>query len=340
MDRFLQSVWYERRSQWFSLLLLPLSWLFASVVAVRRAMYRKGWFESFRVPRPVIVVGNITVGGTGKTPMTIWLAEQLQARGLRVGIVLRGYGGQSKQWPREVTEETSSLEVGDEAVLLAQRTGALVVAGPDRVAAARKAIERGAEIVLCDDGLQHYRLARDAEIAVIDERRGLGNGRLLPAGPLREPASRLNSVDVRVRTRRSAASMTLKSAGGRSVVAIPTLREAISVATGERRPLERFSGVRVHAVAGIGNPQAFFDALTEAGVKVDPHPLPDHSRLSVSHLAFPDGAPVLMTEKDAVKCVAGASGHPNELWAVRMDVALSAADTQIMQQLLDRVLVP
>jgi tetraacyldisaccharide 4'-kinase len=341
MDRFLQSVWYERKSQWFSLLLLPLSWLFAIVVAFRRAAYRNGWIRSCRVPRPVIVVGNITVGGTGKTPMTIWLAEQLQARGLRVGIVLRGYGGRSKHWPREVTKETSSQEVGDEAVLLAQRTGALVVAGPDRVAAAARAIERGAEIVLCDDGLQHYRLVRDAEIAVIDERRGLGNGRLLPAGPLREPGSRLNSVDVKVRTRRAVASMTLKStASGCTVVAIPSLREAISIATGERRSLQSFKGVRVHAVAGIGNPQAFFDALTAEGVNVDPHPLPDHARLSVSHLAFPDGAPVLMTEKDAVKCSAGAKGHPNELWAVRMDVTLSAADAQILQQLLDRVLVP
>ena len=338
-DRFLQGVWYERKSRWFSLLLLPLSWLFAIVVALRRAAYRKGWFRSLRVSRPVIVVGNITVGGTGKTPMTIWLAEQLRARGLRVGIVLRGYGGESKRWPRDVTKETSSEEVGDEAVLLAQRTGALVVAGPDRVAAARRAIECGAEIVLCDDGLQHYRLARDAEIAVIDERRGLGNSRLLPAGPLREPARRLDSVDAIVRTRRSGASMKLKSLAGCNVVATPTLREAISIASGERRSLESFRGKRVHAVAGIGNPQAFFDSLAALGLNVDPHPLPDHARLSVRHLAFPDGAPVLMTEKDAVKCSAGAKGHPNELWAVRMDVALSAADAQIMQQLLDRVLL-
>lgn len=340
MDRFLQSVWYERRSRWFSLLLLPLSWLFALIVAIRRAAYRKGWLRSFRVPRPVVVVGNITVGGTGKTPMTIWLAEQLHARRLRVGIVLRGYGGRSTHWPREVTKETSSQEVGDEAVLLAQRTGALVVAGPDRVAAARAAIERGAEIVLCDDGLQHYRLVRDAEVAVIDERRGLGNSRLLPAGPLREPASRLASVDVKVLTRRSKQGGPAAKPVGCTVVATPTLREAISIATGERRSLQSFSGTRVHAVAGIGNPEAFFDALRELGLDVDPHPLPDHARLSVGHLAFPDRAPVLMTEKDAVKCAAGAKGHPNELWAVRMDVALNAADAQIMQQLLDRVLVP
>lgn len=337
MDRFLQGVWYERKSQWFSLLLLPWSWLFAAVVAFRRRAYRNGWFRSLRVPRPVIVVGNITVGGTGKTPMTIWLAEHLHARGLRVGIVLRGYGGQSTQWPRDVTEATSPQEVGDEAVLLAQRTDALVVAGPDRVAAAHRAIERGAEIVLCDDGLQHYRLARDAEIAVMDERRGLGNGRLLPAGPLREPASRLASVDVRVLTRRSKEGAAA-TAIGCTIVATPTLREAISITTGERRPLQSFSGTRVHAVAGIGNPQAFFDALTAVGLNVDPHPLPDHARLSVGNLAFPDGAPVLMTEKDAVKCPATTRGHPNALWAVRMDVGMSARDAQIMQQLLDRVL--
>ena len=139
----------------------------------------------------MFVVGNITVGGTGKTPFTIWLAEQLQARGLSVGIVLRGYGGSSSRWPRDVTAESDSVEVGDEAVLLAQRTNAIVVAAPDRVAAARRAIERGAAVVVSDDGLQHYRLGRDCEVAVVDSERQLGNARLLPAGPLREPASRL-----------------------------------------------------------------------------------------------------------------------------------------------------
>jgi tetraacyldisaccharide 4'-kinase len=346
MDRFLQSVWYEHQSQWFSLLLLPLSWLFATVVAFRRAAYRNGWFRSFRVTRPVLVVGNITVGGTGKTPMTIWLAERLRARGLKVGIVLRGYGGQATQWPRDVTNETSSTEVGDEAVLLAQRTGALVVAGPDRVVAAKRAIERGAEVVLCDDGLQHYRLVRDAEIAVIDERRGLGNGRLLPAGPLREPAGRLASVDLRVLTRRSLPGMKsqapLGPLKGSAIVAMPVLGDAISIATGERRPLQSFTGARVHAVAGIGNPQAFFDALSALGLKVEPHPLPDHVRLTLADVTFADGAPVLMTEKDAVKCPSGAplsmSGRHNDLWAVRMDVAIGEADAQLVQHLLDRVL--
>lgn len=340
MDAFLQRVWYERRSQWFSLLLLPLSWLFAAVAATRRCAYRSGWVQSFRVERRVIVVGNITVGGTGKTPMTIWLAEQLHARGLRVGIVLRGYGGTSAQWPRDVTNETSADEVGDEAVLLAQRTGALVVAGPDRVAAAKRAIERGAQVIVCDDGLQHYRLARDLEIAVIDERRGLGNGRLLPAGPLREPAGRLASVDLKILTRRSAKiDPSPFPQFPNAVVAAPVLGDAVSLATGERRALQTFAGTRVHAIAGIGNPQAFFDALSAAGLTVAPHPLPDHARLSVADITFPDAAPVLMTEKDAVKCRPGADASQiANCWAVRLDIAMTEADAQTIHRLLDRAL--
>ncbi|WP_129647232.1 tetraacyldisaccharide 4'-kinase [Peristeroidobacter agariperforans] len=337
MDAFLQRVWYERHAQWFSALLLPLSWLFGAVAGVRRAAYRRGWSQSFRVSRPVIVVGNITVGGTGKTPMTIWLAERLRARGVQVGIVLRGYGGTSAQWPRDVTSETSADEVGDEAVLLARRTGALVVAGPDRVAAAKRAIERGAQVILCDDGLQHYRLARDIEIAVIDERRGLGNRRLLPAGPLREPPSRLDSVALKVLTRRaqSPSSTALPNA----IVTTPVLGEAVSLGTGERRDLQSFVGSRVHAIAGIGNPKAFFDALTGLGLTVDAHPLPDHARLTEADIAFPDGAPVLMTEKDAVKCPPGAdASRLANCWAVRLDVAIGEADAQAIDRLLDRLL--
>jgi tetraacyldisaccharide 4'-kinase len=338
VDAFFQRVWYERRSQWFSLLLLPLSWLFAGVAALRRVAYRKGWSQSFRVTRPVIVVGNITVGGTGKTPLTIWLAEQLHSRGLRVGIVLRGYGGTSTHWPRDVTNETSADEVGDEAVLLATRTNALVVAGPDRVADAKRAIERGAQVILCDDGLQHYRLARDLEIAVIDERRGLGNGRLLPSGPLREPATRLNSVDLKVLTRRSQSSQT-RAAIPNAVVATPVLGDAASLGTGERRSLQSFVGTRVHAIAGIGNPQAFFDALSALGLTVDAHPLPDHARLTEADLSFPDGAPVLMTEKDAVKCRPGAdASRLANCWAVRLDIAMTEADAQAIHRLLDRAL--
>jgi tetraacyldisaccharide 4'-kinase len=332
VDSFLQRVWYAGAAPWLSLLMLPLSWLFAALVGLRRAAYRLGVLRPVRLERPVLVIGNITVGGTGKTPFTIWLAEQLQARGLRVGIVLRGYGGQSARWPRDVTAETSWEEVGDEAVLLAARTGAIVVAGPDRVADAGRAIERGADVVLSDDGLQHYRLARDAEIAVLDEQRGLGNGRLLPAGPLREGRQRLAEVDLKVLTRR--AGNCPAAADAHAIVAMPRLLEAVSITTGERRPLRTFAGGRVHAVAGIGHPQAFFDALSAMDLQVEARALPDHARLSAAHISFPDDVPVLMTEKDAVKCRAIAD---HRHWAVRMDLEVGERDAALVSALVSRL---
>lgn len=332
----MQRLWYERRPAWLLLLLLPLSVLFAFIVACRRAAYRVGVLRSVRVSRPVIVTGNITVGGTGKTPLVIWLARLLQSKGRRVAIVLRGYGGKSQHWPRDVTPDTASEEVGDEAVLLAARTGAIVVAGPDRVAAARRAIESGADVVLSDDGLQHYRLARDCEIAVVDAHRGLGNGWLLPAGPLREPASRLRSVDLVVKTRRSnAAAANEADAVPGQVTVRAHLQRAISLKTGVERSLDSFRGSTVHAIAGIGNPQAFFDALAGAGLRVDAHALPDHAVLTERDISFEDGAPVLMTEKDAVKCRGFAQDRH---WAVRLDYEIGVADAALVSSLLDRVL--
>lgn len=338
-DRQLQRLWYERKPLWLLIPLLPLSLLFALVVALRRAAYRSGLLRSIRIARPVVVIGNITVGGTGKTPFVIWLAQLLQAKGLRVGIVLRGYGGASLQWPREVLAETSSREVGDEAVLLATRTGAIVVAGPDRVAAARRAVERGAEVVLSDDGLQHYRLARDVEIAVIDEYRGLGNRLLLPAGPLREPASRLKSVDLLVRTQRASASGNEEGRevgiASRQVVVKAQLTDAVSLITGERRALETFRAGAVHAIAGIGHPAAFFGALQEAGLAVDTRALPDHAQLTREDIRFADDAPVLMTEKDAVKCRAIADERH---WAVRLETRISESDAALVSSLIDDAL--
>lgn len=336
-DSFLQRLWYDGEAQWLSLLLLPLSWLFRLVAGTRSAAYRVGLLRSIRVARPVIVVGNITVGGTGKTPFTIWLAAQLQARGLRVGVILRGYGGQSAQWPRHVTPETSWEEVGDEAVLLASRTGAIVVAGPDRVADARQAIELGAEVIVSDDGLQHYRLQRDCEIAVIDAARGLGNRRWLPAGPLREGPSRLARVDLQVLTQRSQQPTPAIAATANTVTAVPVLLDAVSLATGERRPLQSFSGTRVHAIAGIGHPQAFFDALSAMNITVTGHALPDHARLTTADIRFDDATPVLMTEKDAVKCRAIADQRH---WAVRMDVETSARDAALVAAVVDRIGTP
>jgi tetraacyldisaccharide 4'-kinase len=326
-------VWYDRHAPWFSLALLPLSWMFRLVVAARRAAYRIGLLSSIRVARPVVVIGNITVGGTGKTPFTIWLADQLQRKRKRVGIVLRGYGGYSDHWPRDVDQDSAPQEVGDEAVLLAKRTAAIVVAGPDRVAAARRAIERGAEVVLSDDGLQHYRLARDREIVVIDGRRGVGNRRMLPAGPLREPVSRLAQADLRVVSWRDGSARPLSPVSA-TIQACARLTQAVALIGGETRSLDAFKGTRVHAVAAIGNPQQFFAALQEIGIEVAPHPLPDHAQPTADDIRFPDQLPVLMTEKDAVKCRAIADQRH---WAVRMDVVVSEQDAAAVHAMLDRL---
>jgi tetraacyldisaccharide 4'-kinase len=338
LDSFFQRLWYAEHARWAVLLLLPLSGLFALIASVRRAAYSVGLFRSHRVDRPVLVVGNITVGGVGKTPLTIWLAFQLASRGVRVGIILRGYGGRSPRWPRHVNGATPVEEVGDEAALLAQRTSAIVVAGPDRVADAQLAIELGAEVVLSDDGLQHYRLARDCEIAVIDAQRGLGNGRLLPAGPLREGRTRLGSVDLVVLTRRTTgkAEPTNDLCVPGSVTASARLTRATCLATGEVRSLEAFKGGLVHAIAAIGHPQAFFDSLAAWGLNVDSRALPDHAALTPADVSFGDEAPVLMTEKDAVKCRTFAD---RRLWAVRMDVEMDAEGAAAVSGLIDRLLL-
>lgn len=342
LDARLQEVWYTRKPLWLFALLTPLSLLFALAVRCRRFAFEKGWRTAVRLPRPVIVIGNITVGGTGKTPFTIWLAQHLQAQGWRVGIVLRGYGGHSATWPRDVSADTPYAEVGDEAVLLAARTGAIVVAGPDRVAAARRAVELGAEFVLSDDGLQHYRLARDMEIAVVDAQRELGNGWLLPAGPLREPKSRLKSVDVVVRTRRSAAAPVAQrdvepQSGPPQITAMARIADAVSLLDGSMRPVVSFQSAPVHAVAGIGNPEAFFSALRAAGLTVDTRALPDHAALTGADIGFGDDAPVLMTEKDAVKCRDHATGRH---WAVRLDIELAEADVAVVARFIKHLLNP
>jgi len=336
-DSFLQQLWYHRRARWLLIVLLPLSVLFWVAAAIRRAAFRLGILRKHRVSAPVIVVGNITVGGTGKTPFVIWLADLLHARNARVGIVLRGYGGASTHWPREVQSDTSVAEVGDEAVLHASRTGAIVVAGPDRVAAAARAIELGAEVIVCDDGLQHYRLGRDCEIAVIDGQRALGNRLMLPAGPLREPASRLNSVDLIVCTQRFASdSQSLVEAMSvPAVTATARVVDAVSLATGEKRPLTSFAGSPVHAVAAIGNPEAFFAGLRQVGLQVDARALPDHAALTQADIDFSDSAPVFMTEKDAVKCRGLNREHH---WAVPLAVDLNAADMAQVQKLIDAVM--
>ncbi|MGH8400562.1 MAG: tetraacyldisaccharide 4'-kinase [Gammaproteobacteria bacterium] len=295
-DRLLRR-WYGNGPVW---ILIPFTWVFVALTTLRRSLYRIGALLPGTLPVPVIVIGNLTVGGSGKTPCTLWLSQALSEAGHRPGIITRGYGGKSGYWPRKVTPESDPREVGDEAVLLARRSGLPVAAGPDRIAAAMRLIEEeDVDLILSDDGLQHYRLPRDVEVIMLDGTRSLGNGWRLPAGPLRESAGRLRDAEFVVI---KAGDAVPAVAPDQALLMHLELAEAISLSTGERRPLTDFSGQRVHAVAGIADPGQFFAALTAHGLQVDGRALPDHAMLGPRDLAFGNQLPVLMTEKDAVKC--------------------------------------
>ena len=298
---WLEQHWY--RFTPVSLLLLPLGWLYCLLMALRRGLYRLGVFPSVKLPVPVIVVGNLTVGGSGKTPLVLWLASLLRQKGLRPGIVLRGYGGSATDWPHSVTPQHDPDVVGDEAVLLARTSECPVAADPDRVRGAQLLLrEHHCDVILSDDGLQHLRLGRDIEIAVIDGERRFGNGHCLPAGPLREPARRLRDVSLRVcnggTPQPDELGMVLMETGLCRV----NSPEAWAT-TGS------FRGATVHAVAGIGNPDRFFAHLRRLGLRVIEHPFPDHYRYTANDIRFADDLPVIMTQKDAVKCERFAGDH-------------------------------
>jgi tetraacyldisaccharide 4'-kinase len=325
--RWFERVWYEGAvsGAW----LIPLGWLFMALTGLRRALYRSGMLPSFAVGVPVIVIGNITTGGTGKTPLVIWLVEELARRGFRPGVVTRGYGG-SAQGPVIVTPAMSALEVGDEAVLIAARTHRTVVVARDRVAGARLVAECGADIVIADDGLQHYRLRRHCEIVVIDGERRLGNGRLLPAGPLREARGRLRTVD-------AIAVNGGSPRPGELPMRLIDARARALTGAGERS-LDSFSGKPVHAVAGIGNPRRFFAGLRRQGLTLVEHAFADHHSFQVADLDFGDSLPVLMTEKDAVKCRAFAR---DGWWAVPVSAHFEAHTVEeLMRTILRRLREP
>ncbi len=327
LDTRLQKSWYVPGAT--KLWLLPLAWLFKAIMALRRWAFGKGWLASYKLTRPVIVVGNLTVGGTGKTPMVIWLANSLTSQGYRVGVISRGYGGKARSWPQVVLPNSEPAQLGDEPVLIAQQTNAMVYAGPDRVAAARQAIAAGAEVIISDDGLQHYRLQRDVELVVIDASRMFGNGRLLPAGPLREPQTRLQSADLVLLNQRGVTAMPpIQEPHVAYRVGLTRLR---SLRSGELRELSSLRGQQVHVVTGIGNPESFINALRQHDIRLDARILPDHAALTVDDIEFGDALPVLMTEKDAVKCRRFVGARH---WAVGAEVLLDAAD---QQRLLDCV---
>jgi tetraacyldisaccharide 4'-kinase len=338
VQSWLERLWYGRSSWRF--VLLPLSTLFSAAVGLRRYLYRSGFLRSINVGVPVIVVGNISVGGTGKTPIAIWLARELGTRGHHPAIVSRGYGGRVGPRPVQATPESNPSEVGDEAIVMAARSACPVFVHPDRVAAASAAVAAGVDVIIADDGLQHYRLARDFEIAVVDGIRGAGNGLMLPAGPLREPLQRLQSVDrVLVQTEGQDVDVPfLRRAADQSASAFALLpRQMWRLGTEESRPLGEFSGKTVHAVAAIGNPQRFFRMLESHGMRVIPHAYRDHLTLTATQLEFGDNMPIVMTEKDAVKC-RGLSVH--NCWYVPVTVKFpNAGRSNWLDDLNDRLII-
>ena len=316
------ALWYGRHP--LGALLTPLSGLYRSALACRRFMYASGILPVTRLPVPVIVVGNLTVGGTGKTPLVLWLARYLQSLAYKPGIVSRGYGGTPQSRPRRVQPDSAPALVGDEPVLLAQRSGCPVVVAPDRVTAAQALLRQtDCDILLSDDGLQHTSLARDVEIVVVDGERRFGNGRCLPAGPLREPPTRLDTVDLVVASGRAAAGEYLMEYVGLPVT---------SLECGREKALAGFSAQRVHAVAAIGNPGRFFSMLRRNGIDIEEHAFPDHHVFRRADLEFGDSAAVLMTEKDAVKCRRLGLGNA---WYVPVDVKLPEAFERKLRILLE-----
>ncbi|MDH5393165.1 MAG: tetraacyldisaccharide 4'-kinase, partial [Gammaproteobacteria bacterium] len=285
----LDHYWYNKNP--VAWILWPVSLVFCLLVWLRKKAYKSGILKSYKAEKPVLVVGNISVGGTGKTPLIIELCKLFSSWGLNVGIISRGYGG-TGPWPHQLTHEASATVSGDEPVQLYQRTKLPIVVGPDRVEDATLLCQQNKiDIILADDGLQHYRMQRDLELVVIDNERRFGNGFCLPAGPLREPVSSLSEK-----------SWCLYNGGDQlySFKIIP-----VSVAhlqSGEIKSLDCFNSQSVHAVAGIGNPQRFFTMLKASGLKIIEHAFPDHYQFTDDDLNFDDDFPVLMTEKDSVKC--------------------------------------
>lgn len=323
LESILTRAWLARGP--LALALWPVSIPFRLLAALRRGCFRIGLLKSERLPVPVIVVGNIFIGGTGKTPLTIWLARQLREAGLRPGVISRGHGG-ADEAPREVLSGSSARDVGDEPLLIAARAGCPVVVGRRRVQAGRHllALHPSVDVLIADDGLQHYALQRDVEIILFDGR-GVGNGFTLPAGPLREPPSRRRDVTV-------VNAPELTPALAQAVGGAPwQMRLEGSVAerlmdAGERRPLADFAGRRILAAAGIGNPGRFFAMLRGAGLDVAEMPLPDHHDFRDDPFRDVEADVILVTEKDAVKCrqLENINGDPR-VWVVPVSAQIDAA---------------
>lgn len=303
--------------------LAPLAWMYRSIAEHRR---RAAWqAQALALPVPVVVVGNITAGGTGKSPLTAWLVAELATAGWQPVILSRGYGGKAGQYPLEVDGGTAPSEAGDEPVMLAASTGCPVIVDPDRRRAADHALARKlGNVLVCDDGLQHYRLPRDLEIAVFDQRRGLGNGALIPVGPLREPVTRLDSVDFVIVNGAQPGAGPMGEFAGFEHPAIhgmalePTA--LVNLRSREIRPVSDLRGRTVRAVAGIGNPERFFETLRGLDAEVVEAAFPDHHRFRETDLGADGAELIVMTAKDAVKC---RSFAPDNAWSLVVEARLS-----------------
>lgn len=293
LSSFFTSMWYRR--SWLCHLFKPLSILYAVVIRIRRRRYESGRYQVNHYSVPVIVVGNITVGGSGKTPLVIWLVDFLKKTGYKPAIIARGYRGQARSWPQQVRPDSDPVIVGDEAVLMARRCNCPIAVGPDRSACVEAVLSHtDADVIIADDGLQHYALGRDIEIAVIDGERRFGNGLLLPAGPLREPVKRLEETDF----------VIVNGASGRGEyeMKLHAMRACRLRNNDDCQLLEKFGNTTINAMAGIGNPERFFMDLNDKGLSINEHIFPDHHAFKARDIEFGDTNPVLMTEKDAVKC--------------------------------------
>lgn len=295
-----------------NLLLLPLSAVFFIVSRLRFYCYKLGVFKVHHSKIPVIVAGNITVGGSGKTPIVIALCHYFEQQGKRVGVVSRGYGGEYKQDILLVTSSTNPSECGDEPALIVNETKASVVVAKRRSLAVKYLTKHDlVDIIISDDGLQHYAMGRKIEIAVVDTVDGMGNGLLLPAGPLRELPSRLSSVDIVINN---------GAEGDAKISSHLVAQQFVNVVTGEQKSLDSFKAIRCYGVAGIAKPERFFDTLEALGIDVEQKPFPDHHPFSYNDLSFKEGYPILMTSKDCVKCRSFAT---SQMWYLAVNAELS-----------------
>ncbi len=336
----LTHLWYQRRLAPVLLPLVPFSCLFRLLVGVRRGLYHCAVLRSYRLPVPVIVVGNLTVGGSGKTPLVLWLVERLREAGWRPGIISRGYGGMATT-VQAVTSDSAASLLGDEPLLLARRSAVPVFVGRDRVRTGQALLAAQPEcnVIISDDGLQHYRLQRTAEIAVLDGR-GAGNAQLLPAGPLREPLQRLSTVTALVWNTVAEARIPASEQMACATGALPQFamrlvgQRFVSLSDAQRHcAAQDLRGKRLYALAGIGDPSRFFAQLEALGLEFEAHPFPDHHLYNTSDLAFADDGVLLMTEKDAVKCAALTS---REAWVLPVEAHLLPAPEG--KSLLDTIL--